>query len=1139
MKRHLFHSVSGRLLVLVLISAVLPLGAAAVVLSYTAGSQTEEDALLLLETHARQLSGTLDELHRKQRQRARQLSGIGAVVSFLTSPAADRPSLEDWVRSALEEHTAHEPGLHHVALLDSDDQVVFSTRRTRGGASVPGDQWESTQDEVAISSVFFIQTENGASPVIAYVTPVRTARGERVGSLALFLSAQRLWETVHAGNELAGAGSFSILLDSRGIRIAHSTRDDLVFRPTVPLNPDLHEALVAERSFGSRTQELLHKPVPLPKREARWRERGERIYAAANEVWNLSATRQLDTVPWTLIYNVPETSLLAPVRRLVIHAVLASLGLIGFALFAGWKLSRRLVHPLESLSSAAERFGRGELGIRVAASTRDELGILARAFNLMATRLESNREELERAVHERTQELERANAELNRGNRALAEKSAELARREAHAIAWGRTLAALAGEGPFSEVLEAALREVMGAIGGVVAVCYRRTEESCFVPLASVGAVAQGAQLRGGLAVEALRTGRTVLVSPVPEEAELRFDAVLVAGLPKVLLLTPLRAGERNIGLLAVGLLAPPTEGSRLLLEEVSVPLALSIHRYELAERQELLLEELGKQNHELQAQAEELRLQGEELSLQQRQLEAKNQEVEQANQLKSEFIANMSHELRTPLNTVIGFSELLLDTAHESLSARQRRYIEDIRMSGRHLLGLINAILDLAKIEAGHMTLALEELPASIGLHEVHTLVEPLAHRKQISLHLVGDERLRVHADPGKLRQILLNLASNAVKFSPAGSSVELGVRAEGRLAVFWVKDEGAGIEEEFLPLLFRPFIQGEDPLVKAHDGTGLGLAISRRLVDLHGGTISVETARGRGSTFSFTIPLANTNELAKPPVALLALRPPVEKTERGGQARILVIDDDPAVGSILRSVLEPEGHQLTFVETGREGLERAIRERPDLALVDLTLPDVSGFELMERLAEDERTKELPLIVLTARSVTAQERERLVPQVRALAEKGNFTREELLTAVERARTPRSTAPRAGAPLVLVVDDHDLNRELCRMLLERQGYDVAEAHNGEEAVQLAHQLKPALILMDLSMPRKDGFVAARELREHPATAAIPLVALTARAMRSDEMRARQEGFSGYVTKPIDPAVLTSCLTELLGVRRAG
>ena len=246
-----------------------------------------------------------------------------------------------------------------------------------------------------------------------------------------------------------------------------------------------------------------------------------------------------------------------------------------------------------------------------------------------------------------------------------------------------------------------------------------------------------------------------------------------------------------------------------------------------------------------------------------------------------------------------------------------------------------------------------------------------------------------------------------------------------------------------------------------------------------------------------------------------------------------VLAIDDDPVVATVLRSVLAPAGFRLISSPLGREGIELARREQPALVIVDLLLPDISGFEVVESLRTDPRTQALPVIALTAANLSAADRRRLENRVSSLAQKGDFTRDSVLLAVRRAIGAAPVAGPGNGPTMLVVDDHDLNRELIRSLLERKGYRVLQADNAEAGIEIARREHPSLIFLDLSMPGKDGFQAARELKADETLATTPLVAVTALAMRGDEERARKAGFDAYVTKPVDRRVLEETVESLL------
>jgi CheY-like chemotaxis protein len=382
------------------------------------------------------------------------------------------------------------------------------------------------------------------------------------------------------------------------------------------------------------------------------------------------------------------------------------------------------------------------------------------------------------------------------------------------------------------------------------------------------------------------------------------------------------------------------------------------------------------------------------------------------------------------------------------------------------------------------------------------------------------------VRADSSKLQQILLNLLSNAIKFSEEGKRIEIGVEDQGEFLRFWVRDEGPGIPESVRKDLFKPFMQGESPLQKHHEGTGLGLAITRRLVEHHGGEVGAESEIGRGSTFWALLP-ADERLAAAPTAAAPLPQAPPSGAER---PLVLVVEDDPANARLLRFHLEGAGYAVTEATREHEALELARRLHPQLVFLDLILPDgEDGLNVLRELKKQKETAAAPVIVVSVVQETRRARELGAAECFVKPVDGP----RLIEAAQRL-CPVTPLPKARAT-VLVVDDHDLNRELARTLLERRGCRVVLGRNGEEGVRLARSEKPQLVLMDLAMPVMDGLTAARELKADPGTSGIPLVAFTALAMRGDEERARKAGFDGYLSKPLERGALDAALARFLSL----
>ncbi len=386
--------------------------------------------------------------------------------------------------------------------------------------------------------------------------------------------------------------------------------------------------------------------------------------------------------------------------------------------------------------------------------------------------------------------------------------------------------------------------------------------------------------------------------------------------------------------------------------------------------------------------------------------LQEKNIELEKAasvaektNLAKSEFLANMSHELRTPLNSVIGFSEVLLDQMFGPINEKQQEYLQNILSSGRHLLALINDILDLSKVESGKMELELDAFSLRETLEASLMMLKEKAMKGGLNLHLelAPEADVTIVADQRKLKQILFNLLSNAVKFTPPGGSVTVQASpATGNCIEITVADTGMGIKAEDIPKLFQAFTQLESPYTKAFEGTGLGLALIRRLTELHGGRVWVQSEYGTGSRFTFTLPLT-PSATQEPP----ANRPDTVCSSTG--STVLLIEDDPMALAALEQVLLSNGYRVLRASGGREGVEIARQNPPDLIVLDLMMPGINGFDVADRLRNEKTAKNVPILVLTSMDLSITNQARLAGKVWRIAEKGSLSTQKFIRLVKNA----------------------------------------------------------------------------------------------------------------------------------------
>jgi signal transduction histidine kinase/DNA-binding response OmpR family regulator len=473
------------------------------------------------------------------------------------------------------------------------------------------------------------------------------------------------------------------------------------------------------------------------------------------------------------------------------------------------------------------------------------------------------------------------------------------------------------------------------------------------------------------------------------------------------------------------------------------------------------------------------------------RELKETNRRLREANQHKSVFLANMSHELRTPLNAIIGFSELLIDSdSNQFDAATQLRFCTQIHSSGKHLLGLINDILDLSKVEAGQMELRLQTVPVEQVVAQVLDTIEPLAGQKRIKIRADAASAGEVLVDAGKLKQMLLNLVSNAIKFTPEEGDVTItAVRLPSAVEIS-VTDTGIGISDSDQAQLFEEFHQVDQGPGRREQGTGLGLALTRRFAALHGGEVNVHSEVGKGSVFTLRLPIQ-----AAAPVAAPA--PAAAKTQDMTHPLVLVIEDDPAAAELLCRQLEGAGFRTQVARTGTAALAMARELRPAAITLDILLPELDGWEVMARLKREAATSNIPVVIV---SVVDN------PELgMALGALDYFVKpidgKELVTRLSRFQFERS-----NGTTVLVVDDDASNRLWLTTVLEPAGFAVINAAGGREAIQLAKLRRPDLVLLDLMMPDVNGFAVVEALRADPATRHVPIMILTARNLTAADKR---------------------------------
>lgn len=520
------------------------------------------------------------------------------------------------------------------------------------------------------------------------------------------------------------------------------------------------------------------------------------------------------------------------------------------------------------------------------------------------------------------------------------------------------------------------------------------------------------------------------------------------------------------------------------------------------------------------------------------REITLKNMQLEESSQMKSEFLANMSHELRTPLNAIIGFSEVLRDGLVGELQGKQYEYISDIFESGQHLLSLINDILDLSKIEAGKMVLEGDMTDVAMLLNNSLSIIKEKAMSRRVKLltHL-QDNLGEAWLDARKCKQIIYNLLSNAVKFTPEGGHVSIRGEIIGRkeaarrasaqalihpefssidaelLLEIRVADTGIGISEEDMAHLFQPFVQIDSSLSRQFEGTGLGLALVRNLAELHGGVVALNSAPGKGSTFTIWLPY-NSNPLPSASQTGNVI-PTAAPFPEGKTPLVLVVEDDDKAAHLIRLQLEKNSYEVMRANTAETALAMLEDKLPDLITLDILLPGMDGWEFLSRLKESEKFSHVPVVIMSIVANGENGENGVSLGASGILQKP-VSAKEIDDVLAKLGLSKKDHPTKHCN-VLVVDDDVQVVEIVASHLEKFNCEVLRAYNGKEAFSIAREKQPELIILDLMMPEMNGFEVVEELKHDRETAHIPIVVLTAKNLTE----ADRKQLNGHVLKVIN------------------
>jgi signal transduction histidine kinase/CheY-like chemotaxis protein/HAMP domain-containing protein len=768
--------------------------------------------------------------------------------------------------------------------------------------------------------------------------------------------------------------------------------------------------------------------------------------------------------------------------------------------------------PLKELTSAAERFQNGDLASRSGYVSANEFGTLSASFNALAGTVQ---------------------AELQ--NKESTARIAEVMLKEAEPRIACR------------ELLKVLLQLTGSQVGAIYLLNEQKSEFEHFesIGLAAAGHASFSAAGRQGEFGAALATLQIQRITDIPPNTRFTFSTVIGDFTPREIMTIPILSGQDVVAMVSLASVRSYSATALRLVNDIWSLMSARLNGALSLLQLRSFAVKLEHQNRELEAQKSELTLQADELSEQNIELELQKKQLHDANRLKSTFLSNMSHELRTPLNSVIALAGVLNRRLVDAIPAEEYGYLEVIERNGKSLLTLINDVLDLSRIEAGREEINLSRFSARELAADVVAMIEPQAREKHVALlNSVPGGLPLIRSDLAKCRHILQNLVGNAVKFTGEGR-VEISAAVEHDGIQIAVTDTGIGIAADQFQYIFDEFRQADESTTRSYGGTGLGLSIARKYATLLRGSIRVESTPGKGSTFTLRLPLTINAPIAGEQALVTtdystpaASNEPPSTPDDQSKCILLVEDSEPAVIQ-LTDILAGHGYRVHLARNGSEALEQMEKTLPDAMILDLMMPEMDGFQVLRTIRGAERTAQIPVLILTAKYVTQEELSFLKGNhIHQLIQKGDINRTDLLAAIRKMVTPRPQKPTpartraSGNPVILVVEDNPDNMTTVRAILQG-ACTVIEAADGQSGVEQAKTHAPDLILMDISLPVMDGFKALDAIRNEGALKHIPVIAVTASAMKGNRDEILAHGFDGYVSKPIDEKLLQETIKEKL------
>jgi len=798
----------------------------------------------------------------------------------------------------------------------------------------------------------------------------------------------------------------------------------------------------------------------------------------------LAAYTHIPKTGWGFICKQDVRELTAPIRQLLVYNMaICLLSAMIILVFVLW-ISRAISKPIVDMGIAARKINHGDYSVRNEIHSQDELGSLAHFINEMTDTIES---------------------------KITVQKNV---------LYITEVMTGLSSMKIFASELIKALMETTQSNMGVFYTLNK--ERSQFEHLISMGANEHilesfDAQNPAGELDYAISNGQISHIKDIPGDTIFKFNTMAGDAIPREILAIPILTGQKVTAIISLVNLNPYTKENIEVLNQSWDLINASHAHLSAGIKTTTLAMNLSNSNKTLEAQALELQEQSEELQqtaqeLQEQNLElgAQRVQVEEANRLKSEFLSNMSHELRTPLNSVMALSRVLVMQAREKLSDEEINYLEIIERNGKNLLTLINDILDLSKIEAGRMEISPKPFQISSTIDTIMERLAPLAQEKGVELDITMPDRLpQVTSDENRVHQILQNLISNAVKFTKQGK-VSISMEHDAQKIHITVSDTGIGISKKNLPHIFDEFRQVDGTSSRSYEGTGLGLAIAFKAAKMLGGNIDVQSTLGQGSTFTLTLPLLyrESTPIPLPDPVVLQPRAEIQPTRK----TILVVDDEPDSLTMISNYLSGEGYNIITATSGQEALRLAQSHRPFAITLDVIMPEMDGFEVLQHLKQTTETREIPVIMVSMSDDRATGM--------ALGAVGYVSKP-----VNRGLLIAEINNLCGslAHSILIADDNEFELKEIARNIEQEGMKAIPAANGRICMEKLQEIRPDALVLDLIMPEMNGFEVLEEIRSNPDTRNLPVIVVTAKDLSMEE----KQLLSGKASSILEKSETTS------------